>query len=512
MAKGLRLVAKDLAWSKDGVRVLERISFSLEPGTIAACVGPNGAGKTTLLNILSGWTSAKSGTISIDGRARSLTPERAHGLGLARRFDPPKIMKQLTVFDNVCLAAGLAGSEGPLDAFLGRRRVASLEKSVLQRAMPLLQQLRLEDKLRRLAGNLSVGEQKLLDFVLGLVSAPRCLLLDEPLKDRVDDARKGTVSSMLRQFAQDGGSALVVEHDLQFIRDTADRVLVLDGQGRLAREGDVHDPETWKAVKRVYYRAYDSAATSERSSRRPPQSTTMPRISASGLTARYEKAAVLHDATIQLAPGEIAVLRGENGAGKSTLLFALAGLVDTGGSVRLDGEDITRKRPHERARLGLVLVAQEHKVFPSMTVAENILLGKTSTRSSPEDHLQRAFSWFPELRARAGLSASRLSAGQKQMVALARAFLADARCLLLDEPSSGLDPGVRPLVRSLIRSAADGGAAILLVEHVREAVHAEVDSTYFLRGGLLERVAIDTSSAQNGHIPQFAAREVGGGK
>jgi branched-chain amino acid transport system ATP-binding protein len=493
MAAGVNIAAKDLTWSsRGGAPVLAGVSFTLEPGTIMACLGPNGAGKTTLLNLLSGWSSPNSGSIAIEGRRHSsLTPEQAFRFGIVRRFDPPKIIRELTIFDNLCLAAAPAPPQGILAAFVTRKRIAAAEADIRRRAAPILQSLGMEDMLHRQAGTLSIGEQKLLDFAIAMLSAPGCLLLDEPLKDRVDDRRKDAVSRSLRAFAEAGGSALVVEHDLPFVRNTADRVLVLGQDGKVVWNGRAADDGTWAAVEQVYHRHGPDARLvqpREKNTTSTSETTRMGvpyRLSASGLTARYKDTAVLFDASLQLSPGEIAVLRGENGAGKSTLLFALAGLVDASGTVRLDGEDITGSQAYMRARRGLILVAQEHKVFPSMTVAENILLGNESSNETRRSLLDRAFFWFPELRNRANVTSAHLSAGQKQMVALARAFLQSPHCLLLDEPTSGLDPGMRARVRNLIREVAQAGTAVLMVEHVREADEGPVHSTYFLRGGHL---------------------------
>jgi branched-chain amino acid transport system ATP-binding protein len=494
MAKGITIAVEDLEWAGAGASVLSGVSFALEAGTITACVGSNGAGKTTLLNLLSGWARPTAGRILVDGQARKfLTPESAHRLGIARRFDPPKIIRQLTVFENIELVIGQADCERLIDAMFARARIDRARQEARSRATPIFKQLSLEGKLDQRADSLSVGEQKLLDFALGLLSAPLCMLLDEPLKDRVHDERREMLSSMLRSYAADGGTALFVEHDLPFLQNTADRVLVLDTSGKIAWDGSTSDQRTWEAVERIYHRnasvrqlsaTYNHAEHVKLSSAIQPASKDgLPRLSASGLTAGYGGTTVLYGASIQLNPGEIAVLRGQNGAGKSTLLFALTGVSDASGTVLLDGKNLENCPAHERARLGLEMVSQDHKIFPSMTVIENLLAGNAEAGRSRLSLLRKAFAWFPELSSRAGLRAAFLSAGQQQMVALARAFLKSPRCLLLDEPTSGLDQDARKRVREIIRQAAKGGAAVLLVEHVRDFNDMPVHSEYLIHGG-----------------------------
>lgn len=497
MAQGMKIAAQDVTWRASGVPVLTGVSFELEAGAIMACLGPNGAGKTTLLNILSGWTSPSSGKILIDGHGMSsLTPESASQFGIARRFDPPKLIRQLTVFENLDLAMGAGEGEGFFDAFLARRKIARAERAVSARAIPLLERLGIDDKLGHRADTLSVGEQKLLDLAIGLLCGSRCLILDEPLKDRVAESKREAIAQELRAFADNGGSILIVEHDLPFVRNTADRVLVLDRNGKVASNGETADPRTWEVVDRVYHRPLLDLS---RATPVPPQGDAVklpapmvpavsPRLSASGLVARYDGATVLFDASIELAGGEIAVLRGENGAGKSTLLYALAGLSNAAGCVRLDGEEVTHCAAHVRARKGIVLVAQDHKVFPTMTVRENLLVKTASAEISDTDALDQTFAWFPELRPRLGVKATHLSAGQQQMVALARAFLQSPRCLLLDEPTSGLDMDARERVRGLISHAAKNGAAVLIVEHIREGIEGQFPTKYFLKGGRLVAV------------------------
>ncbi len=491
MAENIAISADDVSWGTTGARILDHVSFDIDPGTIVACLGPNGAGKTTLLNLLSGWIAPSSGGFKIDGQRRVLTPEKAFGLGIVRRFDPPKLIRELSVSDNIRLADRLTRREGIFDALLARFAIASTDKDTIRRAEPLLRAIGIHDKLLRPAGELSVGEQKLLDIAVGLQAEPRCLLLDEPLKDRIDEGRKNVIARRLRDFAAEGGSALIIEHDLDFVRACADKILVLDRGGRLVWNGTTTDRRTWDTVDDIYHdrgrRPPIATAVAPASADKAPADIAAHyRLKATGLTARYGGTSVLLDAAISLRAGEIATLRGENGAGKSTLLFAIAGLLKASGSVQLDGSDISDMPAYKRAREGIILVAQEHKVFPSMTVAENILLSAASGRKASKELLDRAFGWFPELKSRVDTATSHLSSGQKQMVALARAFLRSPRCLLLDEPTSGLDPGIRARVRDLIHETARNGAAVLLVEHIREGAAEDEVITYTMKGGRIK--------------------------
>jgi len=165
--------------------------------------------------------------------------------------------------------------------------------------------------------------------------------------------------------------------------------------------------------------------------------------------------------------GEIVTLIGSNGAGKSTTLRALSGLVKvTGGSVSLDGKDLTRLPAHKIVALGLVQVPEGRHVFPNLTVLENLLLATYTVRdrTTAGRNLHRVFDMFPRLAERQGQLAGTLSGGEQQMLALGRALMTQSRVMLLDEPSMGLAPVLVDEIFRVIREMNEHGATILLVE------------------------------------------------
>jgi branched-chain amino acid transport system ATP-binding protein len=161
--------------------------------------------------------------------------------------------------------------------------------------------------------------------------------------------------------------------------------------------------------------------------------------------------------------GEVIAVVGANGAGKSTLLRTLAGLHAPGGRIALDGADITGLSPHHRVRRGIVLVPEGRRLFPSLTVEENILVGTANGRPGDWD-LRRVFGLFPWMRERRKERANHLSGGEQQVVAIARALVANPRVLLLDEISLGLAPVVVQQIYRTLPALLDTGMAVLLVE------------------------------------------------
>jgi len=209
-------------------------------------------------------------------------------------------------------------------------------------------------------------------------------------------------------------------------------------------------------------------------------------LEASALTAGYGHVGVLRGLDIQVRRGELVTVIGSNGAGKSTLLKALVGLVPpTGGQVRLAGAEITGWGPERVVRAGMALVPEGRLLFGSMTVAENLDMGAYSRpRSASRDaSLARVFELFPVLEERRGQTAATLSGGEQQMLAVARALMADPRILLLDEPSLGLAPKVIAEIFEALDALRAEGLTILLVEQDARLALKHADRGYVMRTG-----------------------------
>jgi branched-chain amino acid transport system ATP-binding protein len=190
------------------------------------------------------------------------------------------------------------------------------------------------------------------------------------------------------------------------------------------------------------------------------------------LVAGYEEVEILHGISISVQEGEMVAVIGPNGAGKSTLLKAMFGIIPRRqGQVFLEGNDITREPPDEVVNKGMSYVPQTENVFPSLTINENLEMGGYVRRDGLRDQLEFAYGLFPELAGRRGEVAGRLSGGQRQMLALARALMLEPRVLLLDEPSASLSPKMVESVFEKIGEINRAGTAILLVEqNAREAL------------------------------------------
>ena len=190
-------------------------------------------------------------------------------------------------------------------------------------------------------------------------------------------------------------------------------------------------------------------------------------LEVAGLHAFYGQAIALSGIDLRLDPGEIVAVVGPNGAGKSTLVNAIAGLHRaTRGRIVMDGRDLTRIEGHRVCDAGIAVVPEGRRLFPAMTVIENLGLGayRRGARSARADRIAWVFELFPRLAERQRQVAGSLSGGEQQMVAIGRALMASPRVLLMDEPSLGLAPVVVDEVFRTIGTIHEAGVSVLLVE------------------------------------------------
>lgn len=189
-------------------------------------------------------------------------------------------------------------------------------------------------------------------------------------------------------------------------------------------------------------------------------------LSVSGLHARYGRAHILDDVSLEVTAGEVVVLLGRNGAGKSTTMKAIMGLVrPSAGRVLFGGRDIAGMEPFEIARLGLGYVPEERRIFTELTVAENLEVGRRPASAGLRAWTpDRLFALVPSLAAMRGRPGGRMSGGEQQMLTIARTLMGNPRLVLLDEPSEGLAPVVVERMAEAIRALKGEGLSILLSE------------------------------------------------
>ncbi len=220
----------------DSLRAVDGVSFVLQSGTITGLIGPNGAGKTTLFNTIAGIYKPDAGTIAFDGeRIDGLTPDRLFGRGLARTFQIPRPFAEMTVLENVMLAATNQDGERFWRNWLRHDQIGRAERALRERAMAILEFTTLDRLAGEPARTLSGGQQKLLELARILVGEPKVILLDEPAAG-VNPALMDTLVEKIVALNRRGVTFLVIEHNMDLVMSVCSPILVM-AQGRLILEG-----------------------------------------------------------------------------------------------------------------------------------------------------------------------------------------------------------------------------------------------------------------------------------
>jgi ABC-type branched-subunit amino acid transport system ATPase component/ABC-type branched-subunit amino acid transport system permease subunit len=232
-----------------GVVAVNNVSFEVKPQEIVALIGPNGAGKSTTFNLVTGVLSVSSGRISVLGRPiQNASPQEIVKLGVSRTFQHVKLVPDMTVLENVAIGAHLRGHAGALSSMLRLDRAD--EAKLLAEAARQIARVGLGDQINQLAGSLSLGQQRIVEIARALCVDPMLLLLDEPAAG-LRHMEKQQLAALLRQLRDGGMSVLLVEHDMGFVMDLADRIVVLDFGTKIA-EGTPADIKANPDVIKAY--------------------------------------------------------------------------------------------------------------------------------------------------------------------------------------------------------------------------------------------------------------------
>lgn len=217
-----------------GLKATDDISMQVEQGEILGIIGPNGAGKTTFFNLITGTYRLTSGKILFDGKdVTNYTPEKMAKLGMARTFQNIKLFKFLSVLENVKVGFHIQTSTGMADSILHTKRYRNDEALANEKGMEILRRVGLADQAALLAGNLPYGWQRRLEIARAMALSPKILLLDEPAAG-MNPSETAELMAFIRTLRDDGITVVVIEHDMKFMMNLCDRIVVINYGKKLA--------------------------------------------------------------------------------------------------------------------------------------------------------------------------------------------------------------------------------------------------------------------------------------
>jgi ABC-type branched-subunit amino acid transport system ATPase component/ABC-type branched-subunit amino acid transport system permease subunit len=469
------LAAQHIFKSFGGIKAVQGIDIAIADRTLHALIGPNGAGKTTAFNLLSGMFLPDKGSVALMGHPiAGHSPEDIAIAGIGRSFQITNLFPALSVVENIRLSVQARHPRrfDPLTNALAIEAI-NFETDAVIRYLGLAG-IESAD-----AGMLSYGGQRLLDMGVALATAPRILLLDEPLAG-LAAAERERIGAIIKRISTDL-PVLLVEHDIDRVFQLADHVTVMN-EGRVLLDGSVEDARSNPKVQEVYI---GSGASNIAAQPRETAAGRNPLLTVANVDTFYGKSHILNDVSFTLHENEIIALLGRNGAGKSTLLKTLVGIAPaSNGKITLAGAELIGLSSAESARLGIGYVPQGRGLFAGMSVEQNLELGALKRQTGNGVHWtrERIYEYFPRIKQRLDSPADYLSGGEQQMVAVARALSGDVRVLLLDEPFEGLAPTVvEQLFETFDRLRKE--IAIVIVDHNLDLALALSDSTVALERG-----------------------------
>ncbi len=450
---------------------VHNINFSIKPGELKSIIGPNGAGKTTFFNLLTGIHPPTNGKILFKGEDISgLSPHQIARKGIGRSFQITAIFPELTVYENVLIPA-LHYCKGSI---------------ARDRVMEILEEVGLADKTREVAGNLSHGDQRHLDIAIALTCQAELLLLDEPTSGMPPEESLRTVELIRNLKSKKGYSIILIEHKMDIVLQVSDAITVLYF-GRKLAEGTPEEIQQNEEVQKAYLGGMEKGFSLSQGKNKRAVSKKKDILRLDKVNTFYGESHILQDVSLEVKEGEIVSLLGRNGAGKTTTLRSILGLTPSrNGKITFKGEVINEKSTNKIVKSGLSLVPAERRIFQNLTLHENLEL-PFFLRGIPgpekRRQLDQAYEYFPDLKKRSHHKGNRLSGGEQQMVAVARALMGKVDCMLLDEPSQGLAPLIVRHVAEIILEINRAGMTILLVEQNALMALALADRVYVIDQG-----------------------------
>lgn len=473
---------RDASKSYGPVQALRAVTLACKAGEIHAILGENGAGKSTMMKVLSGVIRPTSGAVAVDGQTTTLQGTRdASRRGIVCIFQELSLMPALSVGDNIVLARP-------------QTRMGVMQRAAYARARACLDRIGADHiALDRTVSELTLAERQLVEIAKALYQKPRLLILDEATSALGTDA-VDRVFTVIRKLRAEGCGILFISHRFHEVHALADVISVFRNGAHVRTfpagtldHGDIVSLMIGQSLDRLFPPLAPL-----------PASETLPLLSL--LHVGWENE--LHDVSFDVRPGEIFGLGGLDGQGQQRVLEAVFGLLSrVSGEVRIDGKTYSGRNPaRSKSRaIGLAFIPEDRKtegLIPGLSISENLALAGLGGRLGPElspsdqsriaailDRLELAYGKMED-------AVATLSGGNQQKVLLAKWLVLSPRCLLLLDPTRGIDVKTKAQIYTLLAElAAEGMAIVLQSTDYEELVHLCHRVAVFYQGRIARQLS-----------------------
>ncbi|MDC9821643.1 ribose ABC transporter ATP-binding protein RbsA [Pectobacterium polonicum] len=458
-----------------GVKALSGAALNVYPGKVMALVGENGAGKSTMMKVLTGIYRKDAGSIHFLGQEVDFSgPKASQEAGIGIIHQELNLIPQLTIAENIFLGREFTNRFGRID---WNKMYAEADK--------LLKRLNLRYNSRRMVGDLSIGDQQMVEIAKVLSFESKVIIMDEPT-DALTDTETASLFSVIKELQSQGCGIVYISHRLKEIFEICDDITVFR-DGQFIGECPVSDLQEDTLIEMMVGRKLEDQYP--RSNKAPGevrlkvQNLSGPGVDSVSFTVRK---------------GEILGVAGLMGAGRTELMKILYGaLPRTGGNVTLDGRDVVTRKPQDGLANGIVYISEDRKrdgLVLGMSVKENMSLTALRYFSHAGGRLKHAEEQLavadfirlfnvktPSMTQPIGL----LSGGNQQKVAIARGLMTRPNVLILDEPTRGVDVGAKKEIYQLINQFKEEGLSIILVSSEMPEVLGMSDRIIVMHEGRL---------------------------
>lgn len=462
-----------------GVHALQEVAFECRSGQVHALCGENGAGKSTLMKILAGVITDYDGTIALNGEpVRFRNTREAESAGIRIIHQELNLVPDLSVAANIFLGEEITGRFGALH-----------ERAMSQRAGEVLQRLGAKIDPRARVRDLRIGDQQMVEIAKAIAFRADVVIMDEPTS-ALSDAEVARLFRVIGDLRSSDRSVIYISHKMNEIFRLADQVTILR-DGRLVNSVPASEASPSKIVGWMVGRAL--AGDKPRTNLHIDAAST-PVLEIEKLDVPMESGSgrpSLNGVSLKVRKGEILGVAGLLGAGRTELLEAIFGADGSrhrSGEIRLKGQPVRFRNPHDAIEAGIAMVTEDRKnlgLFADMNVGENITVSRLGSAAlsrfgivrpkaealAAMDEIQRLGIKTPTRKA----SILSLSGGNQQKTVLGRWLLTEPELLLLDEPTRGIDVGAKAEIHTLLRQLADAGLSVLVTSSELPELFAVAD-------------------------------------